>query len=315
MEKILFISPSTLDRKSLIFTLIFGVIPALFLGWLFYRCLGTNNTFLAVTFGSVIVLFGGIFISGVVITPYKYILTSSHLIIKRHIKDIVIPLHDVKVVRLMTPDDKKGMIRTFGAEGVFGSWGYFRSSAHNKLMVLARRYDNRTLIVTDRKKYVIAPNDTQLIEAIMQQTGNAPAADSLFMDAPTKHWLKFLPVAIIVPAFIFIFLSYKEPQVVFESNTFKMKGIYGVNIPLTEITEVDTIGWRNMPAISMRTNGISAFKVHRGHFKTVDGDKIRMSVHSGVNPVIRMVDRQGAVYYINRKNAAETRQIFNKLKK
>jgi hypothetical protein len=93
-----------------------------------------------------------------------------------------------------------------------------------------------------------------------------------------------------------------------------MKGIYGVNIPFSEISEADTIAWREMPAISIRTNGISLFKVSRGHFRPTAGDKIRLSVHRGVSPVIRMVDHRGAVYYINRKNPTETRQIFNKLK-
>jgi hypothetical protein len=55
--------------------------------------------------------------------------------------------------------------------------------------------------------------------------------------------------------------------------------------------------------------------VNRGNFRTTGGDKIRLSVHRGINPVIRIVDRKGAVYYINCKNEAETRQIFNELKK
>jgi len=88
-----------------------------------------------------------------------------------------------------------------------------------------------------------------------------------------------------------------------------------VNIPLTEITEVDLIALHEMPAISMRTNGISTFKVHRGNYRTTSGDNIRLSINSGVNPVIRIVDRNGAVYYINRKNPDETRQIFNSIKR
>jgi hypothetical protein len=118
---------------------------------------------------------------------------------------------------------------------------------------------------------------------------------------------------ILVAVTIITYLGYREPKVEIDSNSFKMKGLYGVNIPLAGISEADTIAWREMPAIKIRTNGISLFKVHRGHFKTRDGDKIRLSVYSEINPVIRIVDSNGVVYYISRKNPVETRQIFNQL--
>ena len=314
MEKILFVSPSTLDRKSLILTSIVCVLPTLFLGWMFYRTLATNNIVATVILGCMIALFLGIFILGVICTPHKYILTNSHLIIKRYYKDIFIPLQEIKLIRLMTFNDKKGMLRTFGAEGAFGSWGYYSSSAHKKLLVFARRYDNRTIVITDRKKYVIAPDSLQLIDVTMQQIGQAEIGVQQ-PEYPARRWLGWILATILMAVAALIFLSYKEPKVQFDSNAFKLKGIYGVNIPFAEIAKVDTITWREMPAISIRTNGISLFKVHRGHFKTREGDKIRLNVHRGVKPVIRIVDHRGAVYYINRKDAAETRKIFKKLQK
>lgn len=113
--------------------------------------------------------------------------------------------------------------------------------------------------------------------------------------------------------FFVIYLVSKEPTVTFDSNAFKMGGIYGVHIPFAGIYETDTIAWREMPAISIRTNGISLFKVRRGRFRTTDGKKIRLSVCSGISPVVRITGRDSLVYYINRENAAETRQIFKKL--
>ena len=136
------------------------------------------------------------------------------------------------------------------------------------------------------------------------------------MDIPTKNRRKFIPIVVVASTAIvglYIYLGYKEPKVEFDSNAFKLKGIYGVNIPFAEIARVDTIRWREMPAISIRTNGISLFKVHRGNFRTTDGEKIRLSIYRGTKPVIRIVDHQGKAYYINRKDAAETRQIFNQL--
>jgi hypothetical protein len=132
-------------------------------------------------------------------------------------------------------------------------------------------------------------------------------------DIPTKKWRKVIPIAIVVPVGLFIYLGYKEPKVLFDTNSFKLKGVYGVNLPFAEIAEADTIVWSKMPAISIRTNGISLNKVNRGKFKTVSGEKIHLNIHRGVSPVIRIVEKDGSVYYINRKNATETRQIFKKL--
>jgi hypothetical protein len=310
-EKFLFISPSTLDRKSLILTSIVCVLPTLFLGWMFYRSFTTNHV-LAVILGLTAIMFAGIFVLGMICTPYKYVLTNSHLIIKRHYKDIVIPVQSIKLIRLMTSDDKKGMLRTFGAEGAFGSWGYYSTSAHKKLVVFTRRYNNWTLVITDSKKYVIAPDDLKLINAIIQQTGQS-GADLLPIDVPAKKWRTFIPIAIVASVGLLIYMGYKEPKVIIESNAFTLKGLYGVNLPFSAIVEADTIVWREMPAISIRTNGISLYKVHRGKFKTTDGNKIHMSIYRGVSPIIRIVEQDGSVYYINRKNADETRQIINKL--
>ena len=314
MEKILFISPLTLDRKSLILTLIVCILPTLFQGWMFYRSLAGNNTFLIFFWGCMAALFLGISVAGFICTPYKYVLTNSELIIKRHFKDIVIPLQNIKLIRQMTDKDKKGLFRSFGAEGCFGSWGYYQTSTHKKLTVLTRRYNHWTLIVTDRKKYVIAPDDLQLIDVVAQQIEQTEA-DLQSMNVPAKQWRRWIPAAIVVAVIFSIYFPYKEPKFVPDINAFKLKGMYGVNIPFAEISKVDTIAWREMPDISIRANGISLFKVRRGKFRTIDGDKIHLNIHCGINPVIRIVDRDGAVYYINRKNATETRQIFNKIQK
>ena len=88
---------------------------------------------------------------------------------------------------------------------------------------------------------------------------------------------------------------------------------YGVNIPLAEIKEAYIVALRDIPAISIRANGISFLKVHRGRYRTTAGDNIHLNINSGVNIVIRIVDSQGNAYYINRKSADETRQIFDKI--
>jgi magnesium-transporting ATPase (P-type) len=110
------------------------------------------------------------------------------------------------------------------------------------------------------------------------------------------NWRTIILIATVVPVGLLIYLSYKEPKAIIDANSFKLKGIYGVNLPFAEIAEADTITWNKMPAISIRTNGISLNKVNRGKFRTTDGEKIHLSIHRGVSPVIRIVESDGSVY-------------------
>jgi len=128
-----------------------------------------------------------------------------------------------------------------------------------------------------------------------------------------RKWQTGVPILIVVSVGILIYLGYREPVVEINSNALKLKGLYGVSLSFAEIAEADTISCNEMPAITMRTNGISLNKVHRGKYRTTNDEKIHLNIYSGVNPVIRVVKQNGSVYYINRKNAEETRQIFNKL--
>ena len=140
---------------------------------------------------------------------------------------------------------------------------------------------------------------------------------SQLIDVPTIKWRKFICIAIFATTFVLvgllIYLGYKEPKVIIDTNALKLKGLYGVNLSFSEITEADTIVWSEMPVISRRTNGISLNEVHRGNFRTAGDKKVHLSIHHGVSPVIRIVERDGSEYYINRKDVIETRQIFKKL--
>jgi len=313
MEKILFISPSTLDRKSLILTLVVCVVPTLGLGWLFYRNLATNHV-LALILGITAAMFLLIFVLGGIITPYKYILTNYEFIIKRHFKDIVIPLENIKIIRLMTADDKQGMLRTFGAEGCFGSWGYFQSARHKKLIVFARRYDNRTIIVTDRKKYVIAPDDLQLIEAVAQQIGQTEA-DIRAMDVPAKQWRERLPAAIVVGTLVILFISsigaIRDTVVEINDERLIIKGSYGLSVPLPEIEHIDTVS--NLPNLR-RVNGYGLAGTLRGYCKLSDGTRVKVFLKTKHKPYILIHSKNiKEPIYLNFRDRQKTINLYHHL--
>jgi hypothetical protein len=158
------------------------------------------------------------------------------------------------------------------------------------------------------------PNDMQLKKPVTKQIGrNVTDIQGPEIKRTVKQWRRDIRVMITIVALVIIYLAYKEPKVVFEPNAFKLIGLNGVNIPLDEISEIGVITWPEMPSISIRIIGTSLFKVHRGKFKTTAGGKSYLSIYRGVSPIIRIVDNNGEIYFINRKNANETIQIFNKL--
>ena len=307
MEKILFISPSTPDKTNWVMSLGTITFCTLFLGWLAYRF---PVTFLIMVI--TIVFCWGAFVLQYISLPHKFILTNSHFIIKRFLKDSAIPLQNIKYIRPIT---KKQLYSKYGVFYSFGSFGSYPSKQES-LIAYNIRWDNWVLLITDRGKFLISPNDMQLIDATIQQIEKVKGGDaySEIMLPHSTQWFKFISIAIVASVILLLYMGYRQPRVVFDSDAFKLKGIFGVNIPLADITKADTIAWREMPAISIRTGGISLFKVNRGRFRTADGEKVRLNIHRGVSPVIRLVDNDGITYYINRKNVAETREIFNKIK-
>ena len=306
MEKILFISPSTPCRKN---WTMFGASALICIIVFWY----INSLNVEHKINAVALFCLGCIILIVCITPYKFILTKSHLIIKRHLKDCIIPLQNIKSIHLMNPAEKKKYYMN-DAWNPLGAFVHYPTN-YKKIIPYAYRFDNWTLLVTDRGKFLITPNDLQLIDATLKQIENVAAnTDNLEIYASANNWRKFIPIGIIAPVFFLVFFSYREPKYVPDSNALKLKGIYGVNIPFADIVEADTISWNKMPGISIRTNGISLFKVHRGKFKTADDKKIHLSITSQISPIIRIVDKNGAIYYINRKNTAETEKMIIELK-
>jgi hypothetical protein len=119
------------------------------------------------------VLYFLLLIMGFYQTPNKYILSDSKLYIKRPYGLIRINISDIKNIREFTPEDKKGWVRTFGAEGLFGNFGRYSSLKHRRLDVYTSRDTNWVLIETTiGKKYIISPDNLKLIDKILEVKKN-----------------------------------------------------------------------------------------------------------------------------------------------
>jgi hypothetical protein len=89
------------------------------------------------------------------------------LIIVRPIKRIIIPLADIKEVRLLNKEELGTLIRMFGSGGLFGYYGTFKSTRMGKLKLYTTRRNNRIMLTTvDEERILISPDDLSIIDAL-----------------------------------------------------------------------------------------------------------------------------------------------------
>ena len=130
-----------------------------------------ENISVWVAFGLLALYFAAL-VYGILNTPYSYQLSDELLVINRRRSPLKIPLEDIQVVRDFNKDDRKGLVKTFGAEGVIGNIGRFSTDIHKKLHVLTSRDSNWTLIrMKSGEKYIISPDNFELINEVNASIG------------------------------------------------------------------------------------------------------------------------------------------------
>jgi hypothetical protein len=80
---------------------------------------------------------------------------------------IVIPVNDIIAVKLIDDNEITGTIRKFGVGGLFGYYGLYYIPKIGNVKYYTTRRNNRILIVLKNKnKIVISPDDVSLIDLI-----------------------------------------------------------------------------------------------------------------------------------------------------
>jgi hypothetical protein len=94
--------------------------------------------------------------------PIDYRTTDNKLIINRLIKKVILDKSEVLNVELLTNEDLKWTIRTFGVGGLFGYFGKFRNSKIGNMTWYATRRNNAILInLKDGQRIVITPDNPE----------------------------------------------------------------------------------------------------------------------------------------------------------
>jgi hypothetical protein len=94
--------------------------------------------------------------------PIDYRTTDNKLIINRLIKKVILDKSEVLNVVLLTNEDLKWTIRTFGVGGLFGYFGKFRNSKIGTMTWYATRRNQAILInLKDGQRIVITPDNPE----------------------------------------------------------------------------------------------------------------------------------------------------------
>lgn len=128
-----------------------------------------------------------------------------------------------------------------------------------------------------------------------------------------KKWINpFWIGSILLIIALIVIPAYRDTGVALNSDGFKIRGVYGMTIPFSEIEDIDTVA--ALPAISLRTNGYAAGKTLIGNFKLSDESHVKLFVKRGSVPYILIKAKGKVPVYINFKNKQRTIDLYNELK-
>jgi hypothetical protein len=118
---------------------------------------------------SVLIFLVGTLLLCFLYAPQKYSITENKLIIHRPISDKYILIDSITEIRKVDKSELKGTIRTFGVGGLFGNYGKFYIPALGNVTLFATQSKNYVLIITNKRKILITPDDLGIIEHIKEK--------------------------------------------------------------------------------------------------------------------------------------------------
>ncbi|WP_319499530.1 PH domain-containing protein [uncultured Draconibacterium sp.] len=165
MENAIFECKSSMDKRTKIKTVFVFLVFALLTSFLFLKSDNHIGLLFFAIFLSLTYIIACIF--GIYKTPISYKILNGDLIIKSRFTRKAISIREIRNLRIFDSEDRKGLIRIFGVEGVLGNIGYYSSTRNNKMTILTSRDTNWILIDTkDNEKIVISPDDLALVNLV-----------------------------------------------------------------------------------------------------------------------------------------------------
>lgn len=107
-------------------------------------------------------------------SPRGYIVSEASIRVKRLIGDALVPLVGVREVRRATREDFRRAIRLFGSGGLFGYYGWFRTSRLGRSLWYVTDRSRVVVVATDAQTVVFSPDDVDGFIAAVRAVAPAP---------------------------------------------------------------------------------------------------------------------------------------------
>jgi hypothetical protein len=158
----------------------------------------------------------------------------------------------------------------------------------------------------------IGTNRPEEISELLQSLIDGGSIANSSIEDQTKKWTNPLwIISVLLVLGLVLIPNYTETRVTVGSDEFKIKGVYGLTLPYSEIEQLDTIS--KMPEISLRTNGYAFGKTLIGNFKLSDDIYAKLFIKMGFSPYIFIRAKGRVPVYINFKDKQKTIKLFNNL--
>lgn len=94
--------------------------------------------------------------------------------------------------------------------------------------------------------------------------------------------------------------GFRENEITFDSNHIGFSGSYGETIAPSDIQSIELVG--QLPEIISKTNGFALGTINKGHFKTRNGEIVKLILNSDHKPIILFTKTDGKKIYYSAKN-------------
>jgi len=222
----------------------------------------------------------------------SYNFADGSIVVKRFIGNVRVPLQELQEARAATADDFRGCVRLWGSGGMFGYYGWFRTS----------RLGRCKWYLTDRSQAVVVRTETQTVlfspderdRFLERVRGYAPTVAivpqepllSTLQSYSSADWpgrvaaLAVGALALVLVGGVLLYApgppSYSlTPQALTIHDSF-----FPVTVPASavDVSHIRVIDFAQDPAWrpTSRTNGIGTLHYHAGWFRVANGEKVRL---------------------------------------
>lgn len=141
------------------------------------------------------------------------------------------------------------------------------------------------------------------------------STSSKYSKGLSEKWNKIGIVVLIFTLLIVVWLlgyAFKENKISIDSESISFRGSYGERLTEAEIQSVELI--KQLPEITLKTNGFALGTINKGYFKTRNGEIVKLILNSDNKPIILFTKTDGKKIYYSAKDKSNE-QILDEIRK